>query len=234
MQTLLGRFEPAARKNLNLVAPSRRDGPTDAPLINTGPGDAERPSEGGIGTEVFGDGGNVHGGKCYHSRQHVSTTGASCPAIIVGMVDYVKRIKLLSALKEAKPQSLSERVKLLRRELSLTQDDIARMAGINRKTVGHLETGRNKTIPVKAAVSLCEKLGIAVKWLYGDTLDPSAFINYPEREQDILELFRRLRPADQDAVKVILESMVSKAGTTPTDYDPFPSAPRLKHEANDD
>ncbi len=42
------------------------------------------------------------------------------------------------------PQITSEEIRQLRRDLDLTQDDLADRLGVRRGAVGHWETGRSK------------------------------------------------------------------------------------------
>jgi len=59
---------------------------------------------------------------------------------------------------------LKDRLKLLRKELNLTQQELADKLGIKRTTIGNYEVGRNE--PVDSVISLiCDRLNVNEEWL---------------------------------------------------------------------
>lgn len=59
---------------------------------------------------------------------------------------------------------MKDRLKLLRKELNLTQQELADKLGIKRTTVGNYEVGRNE--PVDSVISLiCDRLNVNEEWL---------------------------------------------------------------------
>ena len=59
---------------------------------------------------------------------------------------------------------MKDRLKLLRKELNLTQQELADKLGIKRTTIGNYEVGRNE--PVDSVISLiCDRLNVNEEWL---------------------------------------------------------------------
>lgn len=59
---------------------------------------------------------------------------------------------------------MKDRIKLLRKELHLTQQEFADQLGIKRNTIATYEIGRNE--PIDAVIQLiCSKFGVNEEWL---------------------------------------------------------------------
>ena len=59
---------------------------------------------------------------------------------------------------------MKQRIKLLRKELGLTQQEFADKLGIKRTTIGNYELGRNE--PVDSVISLiCDRCHVNETWL---------------------------------------------------------------------
>lgn len=63
---------------------------------------------------------------------------------------------------------MKERIRKIRRDLDLTQQEFADRIGIKRNTIANYETGRNE--PVDSVVSLiCREFGVSEEWLRNGT-----------------------------------------------------------------
>ena len=61
-------------------------------------------------------------------------------------------------------ENVKERIKKIRRELNLTQQEFAERIGIKRNTIANYETGRND--PVDSVISLiCREFNVREEWL---------------------------------------------------------------------
>ena len=56
--------------------------------------------------------------------------------------------------------SLASEIKRLRASVKLSQQALADAVGISQGAIGHLETGRNKSIDVQTLYALCDALGV--------------------------------------------------------------------------
>ncbi len=59
------------------------------------------------------------------------------------------------------PSALGAEIRLRRRDLRLTQDDLALSIGVNRKVIGQLEGGK-KTVQLDIALRAARALGLNV------------------------------------------------------------------------
>lgn len=59
------------------------------------------------------------------------------------------------------PSALGAAIRARRRELKLTQDDLALSIGVNRKVIGQLESGKN-TVRLEIALNAARALGLNV------------------------------------------------------------------------
>ena len=58
-----------------------------------------------------------------------------------------------------KPFELGEKIKLLRKEKNLTQQELANKAGISRQTLSHLENGKIGTVSIRVLIVILNELG---------------------------------------------------------------------------
>lgn len=59
---------------------------------------------------------------------------------------------------------MRNRIKMLRKELDMTQQEFADRLGIKRTTIGNYEAGRNE--PVDSVIALiCDRFNVSVEWL---------------------------------------------------------------------
>ena len=97
---------------------------------------------------------------------------------------------------------MKERIRKIRRDLNLTQQEFAERIGIKRNTVANYETGRNE--PVAAVISLiCREFNVNEEWLRHGTGD--MFITDKPNELDALVMKYGLSDADQ----VLIEKYIS-------------------------
>lgn len=59
------------------------------------------------------------------------------------------------------PLALGAAIRERRRELKLTQDDLALSIGVNRKVIGQLESGKN-TVRLEIALNAARALGLNI------------------------------------------------------------------------
>jgi transcriptional regulator with XRE-family HTH domain len=68
--------------------------------------------------------------------------------------------------------SLAQRIRLSRKDLRLTQQQLALKAGVSRSYIGNLENGSTNNIGRDIAVALAAALGISLEYLLGVQDDP--------------------------------------------------------------
>lgn len=97
---------------------------------------------------------------------------------------------------------MNERLKKLRKELDLTQQEFADSIGIKRSTMATYEAGRN--IPIDAVVSLiCREFNVNEKWLR--TGEGDMFIEL-SRSDEIAQFVGQLMTEEDDSFKKRLVS----------------------------
>lgn len=110
--------------------------------------------------------------------------------------------------------SIGNRVKELRKDMKMTQDEFATGVGVKRSTIVNIETARNKEIEQKKPLFMlmATKYGYSYPWiLYGSgekkINNPSSIVNELKIELGlndkaiaILENFLALSPEKQDAL----------------------------------
>ena len=90
---------------------------------------------------------------------------------------------------------MKERLKLLRKELNLTQQELADKLGIKRTTIGNYEVGRNE--PVDSVISLiCDRLSVNEEWLRTGAGEMFVSKNTNMRVQAWIEKVLAGRPED--------------------------------------
>lgn len=131
---------------------------------------------------------------------------------------------------------MKDRIRKIRRDLDLTQQEFADRIGIKRNTIANYETGRNE--PIDSVVSLiCREFGVNEEWLrdgIGDMRVPD-----PDNELEALAKKYKLTAADQmliekyvslkaDTRNAILEFMkdvVASMQESAGDYSDVPDTP---------
>lgn len=92
---------------------------------------------------------------------------------------------------------MKDRIKKLRKELDLTQQDFADRIGLKRNTVAQYEIGRNE--PIDAVIlSICREFNVSEKWLRTGEGDP--FLP-TDRHTAIAKLTKQLLNEEDDSFK---------------------------------
>jgi len=65
------------------------------------------------------------------------------------------------------PAIVKRRLNYARSRLDLTQEDLAKMTGISRSSIGTTETACNPSVPFVQIVSLAKALNVSPMWLIG-------------------------------------------------------------------
>ena len=100
---------------------------------------------------------------------------------------------------------LNERIKKLRRNLDLTQQEFAEKIGIKRNSLANYETGRNTPIDA-ILISICREFNVSEELLRtgeGDMFLPA------DRNADIARLTKQLLNEESDSFKNRLISILS-------------------------
>lgn len=131
---------------------------------------------------------------------------------------------------------MKDRIRKIRRDLDLTQQEFADRIGIKRNTIANYETGRNE--PIDSVISLiCREFGVNEEWLRDGTGDMR--VPDPDNELEALAKKYKLTAADQmliekyvslkaDTRNAILEFMkdvVASMQESAGDYSDVPDTP---------
>ena len=103
---------------------------------------------------------------------------------------------------------MNDRIKKLRRELELTQQEFANKIGIKRNTIATYESGRND--PIDAVISLiCREFNVNETWLR--TGEGNMFIEVPE-EDEVMKYMALLLKDENDIVTKAVTGFVLAMG----------------------
>jgi transcriptional regulator with XRE-family HTH domain len=78
-------------------------------------------------------------------------------------------IKVILTGKEDTTMTLGERILILRRRQDMTQQQLAKEAGLNKNTIARLEQGNLKDLGGQSVVKLAKALGTSTDFLLGMT-----------------------------------------------------------------
>lgn len=107
---------------------------------------------------------------------------------------------------------MNERIKELRKELKLTQQEFADALSIKRNTVATYEMGRNE--PIDAVVSLiCKTFNVNEDWLRSGA--GNMFLELPEEDEEAAYVSELLEDVDNDLFILIKEVMHTYHDLTP-------------------
>ena len=107
---------------------------------------------------------------------------------------------------------MNERIKKLRKDLKLTQQEFADALNIKRGAVANYEIGRNA--PIDAVVSLiCKTFNVNEEWLRSGAGD--MFLELPEEDEEAAYVSELLEDRDNDLYKLIKEIMHTYHDLTP-------------------
>lgn len=100
---------------------------------------------------------------------------------------------------------MNERLKKLRKDLDMTQQEFAERIGIKRNTIATYESGRNE--PIDAVISLiCTKFNVSETWLR--TGKGEMFITLT-RDEEISQFVGKVLSDESDTFKKRFISMLS-------------------------
>lgn len=121
---------------------------------------------------------------------------------------------------------MNMRIKKLRKDLELTQQEFADKIGMKRNTIANYETNRNE--PSNSVISLiCKTFNVSEKWLRtgeGDTFlpTPTSIVDEVVQEYDLDEIDRQiilgylnLEPKEREVIKRFLQNPPSAISVTP-------------------
>lgn len=137
---------------------------------------------------------------------------------------------------------MKDRIRKIRRDLDLTQQEFADRLGIKRGTIANYELGRNE--PVDSVVSLiCREFGISEEWLrdgIGDMYAPDpgneleALVkkyDLTAADQILIEKYLGLKPDIRDAVLKFMTDVVASIQESEKDFSDVPSTPeQFEHD----
>lgn len=107
---------------------------------------------------------------------------------------------------------MNERIKALRKELKLTQQEFADKLNIKRGAVANYEIGRNE--PIDAVVSLiCKTFNVDEGWLRSG--EGNMFLELPEEDEEAAYVSELLEDVDNDMYKIIKEVMRTYSKLSP-------------------
>lgn len=107
---------------------------------------------------------------------------------------------------------MNERIKKIRKELKLTQQEFSDKLHIKRNTLANYEIGRNE--PIDAVVALiCKTYNVNEEWLRSGEGD--MFLELPEEDEEAAYVSELLEDSDNDLYKLIKEIMHTYHDLTP-------------------
>lgn len=110
---------------------------------------------------------------------------------------------------------LGDRIELRRKEIGLSQAELARRVGMRQSTMNSLVNGNSRT--TRYLVQLAHELRTSPAWLVGEVDDPEApgLPAVTSEELGWIDQLRGLVPADRNAVIQLVQSLASSAGRLP-------------------
>lgn len=106
------------------------------------------------------------------------------------------------------------RIKQLRKEKGITQENLSAMIGISQVTVSEYENGRNYP-GAENLVKIADFFGVSTDYLLErsdirGTLRPG---EYTEDETELLNNYRSLPPSERAMVRAYLQALTDRRGT---------------------
>ena len=107
-------------------------------------------------------------------------------------------------------KTLGEHVLLSRRDLHMTQEELAGRVGVSRAYVTNIEQGRAKNVGIDVVFGLARELGVSVTYLLGLSDDPRNDNQLLLREPSSPYLSYEVDdPADRRLVRQIIEDFMA-------------------------
>ncbi len=110
---------------------------------------------------------------------------------------------------------LGQRVKSIRNELNLTQEEFGKRIGVQNHVIYNLESGRNKTINEPMLISLCSEYKINKDWLLYGSGD-----KYIKSKDSVLEELKSTYGLSEYAM-LILESYLELSDNEKKFFDSY-------------
>ena len=136
---------------------------------------------------------------------------------------------------------MKERIRKIRRDLDLTQQEFADRIGIKRNTIANYETGRNE--PVDSVVSLiCREFGVNEEWLRNGTGEmfkpsPSSALDALATEFSLdhssyvaIEKFLKLSPELREGMIAYFRDVTAALADADDEDDLFRDIPQTEEE----
>lgn len=99
---------------------------------------------------------------------------------------------------------IHERIKLRRKEINLTADDVAAALGVSRATVYRYESKDIEKLPLDIVEPLARVLRCSVAYIMGWTdsiSDQSTAAGLSDDEAALIDVFRKLNPVGREKLK---------------------------------
>ncbi|GEM_PF-728446 len=105
---------------------------------------------------------------------------------------------MMTESSDKKPENMGERIFSLRREMGMTQEDLAERAGVSSQFISYAESGK-RSVRSENLLRISQALHVSVDYLLtGDTVD-----------SDYLPLIEKARRLPPESLKV-LDSLISQ------------------------
>lgn len=109
---------------------------------------------------------------------------------------------------------LADRIKLLRVENNLTQEDFGELFGIVKSTVSLYESGKS-TPADEIKTKISERFNVSMDWLLGltnerksvDQLKKNNMLNYNSKTQKIYDIIARAKDLPQENIEQISDAL---------------------------
>ena len=116
----------------------------------------------------------------------------------------------MTTSKKSQEQGLPERLKQLRKQKDLSQQELAEQAGIHYTHIGRYERGQSKP-STDTLKRLAETLGVSSDYLLEGSTEQAAKGTFEDR--DLLRQFQELQSLDnkdKEIVKTLIEAFIAR------------------------
>ena len=103
--------------------------------------------------------------------------------------------------------NIGNRVKARRKELGLTQVDLARISGITQSSLSNIETGETKSLRGMTLIGLARALRTTTRWIMTGKGPHEPEPQLSAQEEHLLELFIDLSDANRQAALAMVEAL---------------------------
>jgi transcriptional regulator with XRE-family HTH domain len=101
---------------------------------------------------------------------------------------------------------LGARVKALRENMGISQNQLAKLSSISQSTLSALEANQVKELKAEALKRLAEVLGVTMDYLVGktDTIAPNEIIRCDTKAQHILQMYKKLSKKNKEKLETFV------------------------------